>query len=235
MTQILKNTLLGNTFSIIMILNAAIPVTANDGRMDGSGGPLAISVRVYNYAGILDGRLTRAQKEAARVLGQAGIEAKWVRCAIPGSEIPSNPICRSQPTPADIVVKLLPRKMARRLMKHHSEFGLAFTAKGEGFGSNLSIFYHRVDELAESRQASRSLLLGHFIAHEIGHLLLGSSSHSRSGLMRVPWNRGQLERASLGTLRFTTKQAARMRVQVSRRLASAPAVAQALRSAAVRP
>ena len=217
-----------------MILNAAIPVTANDGRMDGSGGPLAINVRVYNYAGILDGRLRRAQKEAARVLGQAGIEAKWIRCAIPGSEIQTDPICRSQPTPADIFVKILPRKMARRLMKHHSEFGLAFTAEGEGFGSNLSIFYHRVDELAESRQASRSLLLGHFIAHEIGHLLLGSSSHSRSGIMHVPWNRAQLERASLGTLLFTKKQAARMRVQTLRRVAAASNVATVLRSGAAR-
>lgn len=234
MTQLLGNTVFRNAFSIIIILNAAIPVTAKDRRMDVSGGPLAISVRVSNYAGILDGRLRRAQKEAARVLGQAGIEAKWVRCAIPGSDTHGNPICRSQPTPADIFVKLLPRKMARRLMKHHSEFGLAFTAEGEGFGSNLSIFYHRVDELAESRQASRSLLLGHFIAHEIGRLLLGSSSHSRSGIMRVPWNRSQLERASLGTLLFTKKQAARMRVQTLRRVAAASNVATALRSAAAR-
>ncbi len=195
--------------------------------MDGSDSPLAINVRVYNYADMSGGRLTRAQEEAARVLGRAGIETKWIRCAIPGSEIETSPICDSQRTPTDIFVKILPRKMARQLMKHHSEFGLAFTAEGEGFGSNVSIFYHRVDELAESRQASRSLLLGHFIAHEIGHLLLGSNSHSRSGIMHVPWNRSRLERASRGTLLFTEKQAERMLQQVSKRVAAVPNAAAA--------
>ena len=94
---------------------------------------------------------------------------------------------------------MTPSRVAE-LMKHHSEFGLAFTAPGDGFGSNLSIFYHRVEELSARRHTSRALLLGHLIAHEIGHLLLGSNSHSRSGIMHVPWNRSQVERASLGTL-----------------------------------
>ena len=115
-------------------------------------------------------------------------------------------------------VRILPEKMAQGLMKHHSEFGLAFTAPGDGFGSNASIFYHRVEELSERRHTSKSLLLGHLIAHEIGHLLLGSNSHSRSGIMHVPWDRGQIERASLGTLLFTRQQAKRMGNHVSRRM-----------------
>ncbi len=230
MTQILRN-----TFSVALILSSMIPGSAKDSRMDGSDRPLAINVRVYNYADMSGGRLTRSRNEAGRILGQAGIETKWIQCAIPGREIEANPICNAQPAPADIFVKILPRKMARQLMKHHSEFGLAFTGEGEGFGSNVSIFYHRVDELAESRHASRSLLLGHFIAHEIGHLLLGSSSHSRSGIMRGPWNRSQLERASWGTLLFTEKQAVRMGAQISRRVAGAPNAATVPRLARARP
>jgi hypothetical protein len=33
-----------------------------------------------------------------------------------------------------------------------------------GFGRRASVFYHRVDELAES--GPRALLLGHIVAHE---------------------------------------------------------------------
>jgi hypothetical protein len=117
----------------------------------------------------------------------------------------------------DIQVNILPRTMAQVLMRHHSELGAAVTLP-HGFGRHASVFYHRVDELAESGGASRALLLGHIMAHEIGHLLLGVNSHSATGLMHVPWGRTQRERASLGTLLFTDKESEQIRRQVADRL-----------------
>jgi hypothetical protein len=37
-------------------------------------------------------------------------------------------------------------------------------------------------------------LLGRAIAHEIGHLLLGTASHACAGLMRARWLTGELQR-----------------------------------------
>jgi hypothetical protein len=37
-------------------------------------------------------------------------------------------------------------------------------------------------------------LLGRAIAHEIGHLLLGTSGHANRGLMRARWLTGELQR-----------------------------------------
>jgi hypothetical protein len=75
--------------------------------------------------------------------------------------------------------------------------------------------------LAESGGASRALLLGHVMAHEIGHLLLGVNSHANTGLMHVPWDRDQREKAYLGTLLFTNKEAEQIRHQAAARLRAA--------------
>ena len=210
-----------NASSVALIVGLSLPLVAETKVAPVSGPMPTINVRIYNYADVVDGVLAKALSESERIFRRAGIETHWLGCAVPGREVETKPSCKAKPGATDIQVRILPRKMAQGLMKHHSEFGLAFTAAGDGFGSNASIFYQRVEELSERRHTSKSLLLGHLIAHEIGHLLLGSNSHSRSGIMHVPWNRAQVERASLGTLLFTKQEAKRMGNQVSRRLTAA--------------
>ena len=83
-----------------------------------------------------------------------------------------------------------------------------------GFGNTASIFHHRVRKLAESSGTPAEVVLGHMLAHEAGHLLLGISSHSSKGIMHVPWQAGDLQRAKVGGLKFTREQAERMRKQV---------------------
>ncbi len=50
------------------------------------------------------------------------------------------------------------------------------------------------------------IILGCVIAHEVGHLLLGSNSHSGSGIMQGHWERGQIRKAMTGNLPFTPEQ-----------------------------
>jgi hypothetical protein len=210
-----------NTSSVALIVGLTLPLVAKTKVAPAPEHALNINVRIYNYADVTSGILAKAQSESERIFRRAGIQTNWLACAVPGREVETNPSCKAKPGATDIQVRILPKKMAQGLMKHHSEFGLAFTTSGDGFGSNASIFYHRVEELSERRHTSKSLLLGHLIAHEIGHLLLGSNSHSRSGIMHVPWNRAQVERASLGTLLFAEQEPDKMRNQVSRRIAAA--------------
>lgn len=209
-----------NVSSMALIVGLAVPFAAEAGASETSDRMHSINIRVYNYAGVSAGVLAKAQKEAARVFLRSGIETNWIGCAVPGREPETKPTCKARPTAMDILVRILPRKMAQGLMKHHSEFGLAFTASGDGFGSNASIFYHRVEELSAGQHTSEALLLGHLVAHEMGHLLLGVNSHSRSGIMHVPWKRSEIERASLGTLFFTKQETKKMCDQVSRRMSS---------------
>jgi hypothetical protein len=57
---------------------------------------------------------------------------------------------------------------------------------------------------------------GYAVAHEIGHLLLGSHSHSLVGIMRARWGRKELARAERELL-FLREQAELIRTEVLRR------------------
>ena len=102
-------------------------------------------------------------------------------------------------------------------------FGIAQPSTTGGFGYMAYIFYHRVAELC-GRQYPKAPVLGHMIAHELGHLLLGLSSHSRAGIMRVPWRSKDLQIACQNGMRFTKQQSNRIRANVQRRFEHLEAV-----------
>ena len=58
------------------------------------------------------------------------------------------------------------------------------------------------------------------MAHELGHLLLGTNSHSKRGVMQSLWSGNQLRKANLKALYFSPRQAARIRADVAARMAS---------------
>ena len=62
------------------------------------------------------------------------------------------------------------------------------------------------------------IILGCVIAHEIGHLLLGSNSHSVSGIMQGRWERRQVRQAVTGTLLFTPEQAKLIQAEAQTRM-----------------
>jgi hypothetical protein len=80
------------------------------------------------------------------------------------------------------------------------------------------LYFHRLTELADGRQVRRGVLLGAMMAHEIGHLLLGVNSHSREGIMSIPWDPRMLHQVDLGQLGFTAAQASALRAEALQRL-----------------
>jgi hypothetical protein len=74
-----------------------------------------------------------------------------------------------------------------------------------------TVFMNRVDRLADVAQYSRNAVLGRAIAHEIGHLILGSNSHSETGLMREVWTVEQLVKNRPQDWQFSPAQTAELR------------------------
>jgi len=73
------------------------------------------------------------------------------------------------------------------------------------------IFVGRAESLAAGASLPADVILGTVIAHEIGHLLLGTNSHSSKGIMRGQWEGSDLREAGEGKLGFTSEQARRLR------------------------
>ena len=60
--------------------------------------------------------------------------------------------------------------------------------------------------------------MGHILAHEIGHLLLGFSSHAQRGIMSALWEQNELIQAEQGAFNFHKAQARKMRKQLQARV-----------------
>jgi hypothetical protein len=201
--------------STIVMATLAVPVGFSADRQPER--VLKIKIRFYDYAQLPKATLGRAQRQVVWILRKAGLESTWHQCAAPAAERESDSECEKRWTPTDLVLRILPRKMARGLSTERDVYGWAASSNNGDFAFLADVFYHRIEELAKRRGAPCSLLLGHFLAHEIGHLLLGPDSHSRSGIMHVPLDETQLKRALLGALLFTPSEAERMRSEVRKR------------------
>jgi hypothetical protein len=76
------------------------------------------------------------------------------------------------------------------------------------------LLYGRIHNLGQLIQLEVSQLLGHVMAHEIGHLLLPYGSHAASGIMKAGWDTQQTRLASTHSLTFEPSQAALIRARL---------------------
>ena len=82
------------------------------------------------------------------------------------------------------------------------------------------MYYDYVARRAKSDDAEfeAPIILGCVIAHELGHLLLGTNSHSGKGIMQRRWESNQFRQLMTGSLIFTTAQAQLMRAEAQGRM-----------------
>ncbi len=185
-----------------------------DAARDVAASSPTITVWLYNHARVPEGTLAKAERITGRIFGEAGVEVEWLHCRRSAAEPPSDYDCRRPFGPADIALRIVPRSMATRFDSRRESLGFALPSVEVGHGADAWVFYHRVEELAKSALAPRYVALGHAMAHEMGHLLLGASRHYPQGIMAPDWSPEDLKLATWGMLLFTREQAERIRADV---------------------
>ncbi len=181
-----------------------------------SGAEARLTLRIYNYAALDSASLTASERVAGAILENVGIEAIWVDCPTSTRRSQAYPACDSDMGTTDLVLRILPRRMAEKLRRSNDSLGSAQTCPETEPACELTVFYHRVDELATNGYRA-DLILGHVIAHEVAHVLLGPR-HSDDGILRAAWSPSDLQRISLGMhLDFSTDQSKQLRLAVLRR------------------
>ncbi len=163
-----------------------------------------ITIFVYNTARVSPRDLALAQQQATMIFRQAGIATAWVDCTAASLKGACQPA-----GPGQFIVHIV----ARGKTSSDAVFGLAFLGN-DGTGKYSDVFYDRIEKMHRDSGASPARLLGTVAAHEIGHLLLGSQSHSAMGVMSARWRGEEMRRVSMGGLRFTSEQASRMRARI---------------------
>lgn len=166
-----------------------------------------LHISVQDSANVPPELLAAAEAEVHRIFQQAGVETLWRNC--------SEKVENTQPAGCHVVgssylvLKILPRATSAQLRDRNDVLGTA-TLDEKGVGFYGYAFYDRIQRMAEDRRLSPTLL-GHVLAHEIGHLLLRSNSHSVSGIMSARWTGDELRRISEGAMLFTALESNVMR------------------------
>jgi hypothetical protein len=162
-----------------------------------------VYVHIMNRAGVPAETLGRAQDDAAHVFHLSGIALVWVDAES----------CLA----SCLTVRIVKDPVSIKSRNPHT-LGVAPSTK-EARGINVFIFYPRIRAYSADLGMQASQLLGHVMAHEMGHLLLPHGAHSVAGLMRPEWDRAQVRNAATGLLTFTSDQASlireRLRASVS--------------------
>jgi len=190
---------------------------------------MTITIHVYNDAEVSPRILVEAKRIAAKAFRDAGVETRWL------DEDPSRDQgYKARPFRSlDMAVRIAAHFMAQSLDQPDDALGVA---PGSGPNRHLTyVFYGRAEQLARQSKAEQmrqalvgrffypspniEQLLGHAMAHELGHLL-GLDGHSATGIMRADWNLADLRSTMYGDLAFTQPQGEIIRAEVRRRIAA---------------
>lgn len=178
----------------------------------------SLTIKVYDFARVPPQAMARAQGVTTYLINMAGVETVWLNCHLPNDGVEGDAACRKHGA-GQVSVRILPRAMSEALAVPGHVFGVAAIPTGKQRGSQVYVFHHRVQELAtQMREVDGSVLLGHVVAHEVGHLLLGSGSHSPGGLMAADWFKRDLRKLAQGGLLFTDDHRRRIHADVAARL-----------------
>ncbi len=174
------------------------------GTVDNNFSAPEVRVWVINAARVDETTLSGALKRVAVIFRDAAIRLTWLEC-------PAG--CRAG-EPSVLVLRIVGHPASDSVGPN----ALGFAVVNQGDSTYAAVFRDRVLAMAgRGGPCSEAELLGHALAHELGHLLLGTAAHSRYGLMAGRWRAPDLDRASVGNLLFSPAEAALMRAEAVRR------------------
>jgi hypothetical protein len=208
------------TFRVIAVTLALVVVTsavAGPLRAGASGAETAaavildsLAIRVYDNAGVNATARAKAIARADAILSRADLKVEWIECA-PRKRGRPSPVCDTPVTGAELVVRLLNASPIDNTGASRHGLGYALVHPTTGTGTIATVFIDRVTHLANDARVDQATVLGRAMAHEIGHLLLGSNEHSDAGIMRDNWTEQQVVGSKPQDWLFLPRQGERLR------------------------
>lgn len=156
-----------------------------------------LTVRTYNNVGVTAAQMSNARDAAGIILQGAGLQAVWRDCTADCADAlgPRELIVRIVAAPQGIVAESL---------------GCALIDLQHRAGTLATVYQDRINAVAFRTGVDAGTLLGRAVAHEIGHLLLGTTQHSAAGLMRALWSDQELQRGVMADWTFAPDDVARI-------------------------
>jgi hypothetical protein len=167
----------------------------------------SLTIRLYNLTNTPPAMLDRASAVAGQLLAGAGVTSIW-KTGCPDAlkahltdQSGVTPCSRPVPDTREYLVVALVRGMPAEVYPAATGYALPFARQG----AHATVFYDRVEKLyfSSPRMPTIAKLLGATMAHEIGHVLLGTSEHSAHGIMKARWGLAEFQLLACNRLQFT--------------------------------
>jgi hypothetical protein len=168
-------------------------------------GKASITVSVYDDAGVGLHTLLKAEEVSSLIFQKAGVTVHWLNCGVDGKLTHVAYSCGAAEYPRRLQLRIIQK--SRNVTA--ATFGISYLS-GQGEGCYSQVFLEPVEQLRATFSIELGTLLGHVATHELAHLLLGTNSHSASGIMRAHWGPKELVSASMGGLLFRPDQGDKM-------------------------
>ena len=187
--------------TVLSLLLIVRPWQARSAPDDPAASP-SVGVLIHNLSDAQPVTVEKAEATCRQVFIRAGIRTAWINSAndvtLQGTDIVLRVVILQQP-PASSAMDVI---------------GTSFPLKTEGI--QILIYHHRVVQLSRSVDLPVPDILSAALLHEIGHMLLGSTEHSMSGVMRGLWDARIISDLGRGQLTFTSEERRHMRSNMQR-------------------
>jgi hypothetical protein len=147
-----------------------------------------VFVRMFSTDEVPTRTMMDARVTASRILQAAGVRIRWAD---------QKSAAQSDPTETIDVRFLYSPRVG------HTSKALAEAAPFAASGIRITVFFDRVLRVFDSHYAPDGFILGHVLAHEIGHVLLKMENHSQTGLMKARWTQNDFQQMRWKKLDFT--------------------------------
>lgn len=197
----------------VLLVVATLLLTGSSAiALDGT----TLSVRVLNLVSAADEDISGAYGVTRSVYRAAGIDLTWMRCEARERR------CDGPLRPSEVWLRIVPGSATRNPRLPPLALGFANVDPSLKTGVVATVYADQVARLAQEAAVRFEDLLGLVVAHELGHLLLGSLTHEPMGLMRARWSAAELRSEHLVQWRFSDLEAAHLRAGLTRRGRQAP-------------
>jgi hypothetical protein len=197
----------------ILARTAQVDHAAYQGSLETDLEAPSITVRLYNLANATTRDLEQAKHAAEQIFAQARISVRWLNCALSLQEARTSRACEEPSGRDDVDLVISTASITRPGIATDGSLGFALPLRR---GRHAVVLWDRSLRMAESSGVLAGIILGNAMAHELGHLLMQSMQHSRTGIMRPRWGNKELHQAERGGLVFTPAQATAMRNRIRR-------------------
>ncbi|HYP09714.1 MAG TPA: hypothetical protein VER03_26050 [Bryobacteraceae bacterium] len=174
--------------------------------------PSPVRIRLYNLSGVSASDLDQARAEVSQIYSATGITFQWEEGDPEAAEARRVDFSarRSAETrttrPAVIVARIVEK--APPAPKGPS-LGLALPFGRTGV--HVTMYKDNIAAVSQSQHVSFAKVLGHALAHEIGHMLMTDLGHSPAGLMRATWGPAEYRSMVTTGLRFAPREVQELR------------------------